>query len=61
VYEDEDARLLVEAPEMRDLLTDLRAYVSVRDMVDIVGYDFAERLYAVLQRIEGRNDEPTRA
>ena len=57
VYEEEDARLLVEAPEMYDLLADLRAYVSVRDMVDIVGYDFAKRLCAVLQRVEGRVDE----
>lgn len=57
VYDDNDARLLVEAPEMYDLLADLRAYVSARDMVDIVGYDFAKRLCAVLQRVEGRVDE----
>ncbi len=53
VYEEEVARLLVEAPEMHDLLTDLRAYVRGCDIIDIFGYDFAKRLLAVLQRIEG--------
>jgi hypothetical protein len=53
VYEEEDARLLVEAPEMHDLLTDLYAYAGREVLDDMLGYNFARRLYSVLQRVEG--------
>ena len=53
VYEEEDARLLVEAPEMHDLLTDLRAYAGREILDDMLGCNFARRLYSVLQRVEG--------
>lgn len=57
VYEEEDARLLVEAPEMFSLLRDMHYYIGERLMNDVMGYEFTERLCAMLQRIEGRNDE----
>ncbi len=57
VYEEEDARLLVEAPEMCRLLREMHCCIGERLLDDIMGYDFKERLCAMLQRIEGRNDE----
>jgi hypothetical protein len=57
VYEEEAARLLVEAPEMYDLLNNLRYCLGKELLKDTMGYDFARRLCAVLQRVEGRNDE----
>jgi len=53
VYEEEDARLLVEAPEMCRLLREMHYCIGERLLDDIMGYDFKERLCAVLRRIEG--------
>jgi hypothetical protein len=53
VYEEEDARLLVEAPEMCRLLREMHYCIGERLLDDIMGYDFKERLCAVLRRVEG--------
>lgn len=52
VYEEGDARLLVEAPEMFSLLTELRSCLGEELLKDVMGYDFTERMYAILERIK---------
>ncbi len=54
-----DARLLVEAPEMYDLLNNLRYCLGKELLKDTVGYNFTRRLYAMLQRVEGAANETT--